>query len=210
MFLANLICLLSLCKVASSGLPWPGKDTVSTADYFKEFEKNLSGLSYDASSNGSDVLWAVQNSPSLLYKLNWNGTYWLSHDDEWKRGKSITYGDGKSHPDSEDVTQTSTLGELYVCAEQNNDDKDDESRLSILRYIDDPMTPTLRATHEWILNDDLPDVDNNQGLEAITWIPDTFLVANHFVDDHTQELYDPAIYPNHGNGIFCVGLEGNP
>lgn len=204
-----LVCILFLSQVASTVYPWPGQDEVSPVDYFNEFEENLSGLSYDSHLNGSDVLWAVQNSPSLLYKLHWNGTCWLSNNDNWKGGKKITYKDGKSHPDSEDVTLTSTHGELYICAEQNNDDKSDKSRLSILRYIDDPMTPTLRATHEWLLNDDLPQVDDNSGLEAITWIPDTFLVTNHFVDEHTQQLYDPTVYPNHGNGIFCVGLEEN-
>jgi hypothetical protein len=38
----------------------------------------------------------------------------------------------------------------------------------------------LVATHEWNLAADLPVVGANLGLEAITWIPDTILVASSF------------------------------
>ena len=47
----------------------------------------------------------------------------------------------------------------------------------------------------------------NLGLEAITWIQDSFLVANGFFDDTKGHLYNPAEYPNHGNGLFLVGVE---
>ena len=46
-------------------------------------------------------------------------------------------------------------------------------------------------------------------LEAITWIPDAFLVANSFFDEAAGHLYNPSEYANHGSGLFFVGLEAN-
>ena len=67
----------------------------------------------------------------------------------------------------------------------------------------------LTATHEWNLTADLPAVAANSGLEAITWIPDSFLTSHGFFDEHTGAAYDPAAYPGHGDGLFFVGLEAN-
>ena len=41
------------------------------------------------------------------------------------------------------------------------------------------------------------------------WVPDTYLVGSGFVDATTGQPYDPADYPNHGSGLFFVGLEAN-
>ena len=49
----------------------------------------------------------------------------------------------------------------------------------------------------------------NLGLEAITYIPDTALVAGGFFDEAANAAYNPASYPNHGTGLFFVGLESN-
>jgi len=35
------------------------------------------------------------------------------------------------------------------------------------------------------------------------------LLAGGFVDQSTHALYNPANYPNHGTGLFFVGLEAN-
>ena len=65
----------------------------------------------------------------------------------------------------------------------------------------------MTANAEWNLTADIPATGANLGLEAITWVPDTFLVAQGFVDTHLNKPYDPADYPNHGNGLFFVGVE---
>ena len=49
----------------------------------------------------------------------------------------------------------------------------------------------------------------NLGLEAITWVPDTYLVASGFIDESTGAAYDPSRYPGHGTGLFFVGVEAN-
>ena len=67
----------------------------------------------------------------------------------------------------------------------------------------------LTATHEWDLTADLPQVESNTGLEAITWVPDSYLVARGFYDEARSAVYDPALYPDHGGGLFFVGVEAN-
>jgi hypothetical protein len=95
---------------------------------------------------------------------------------------------------------------VYVASERDND-VSLVSRLSILRF--DPDQPELTATHEWQLNADLPIVGANLGLEGITWIPDSSLVAEAFFDEAAGHLYNPAEYPDHGSGLFFVGVEAN-
>ena len=51
-------------------------------------------------------------------------------------------------------------------------------------------------------------MDANLGLEGIVFIPDTFLLSKRFYDDSRGKLYDPNDYPDHGNGLFFLGLEG--
>src|SRR5262249_19604301 len=68
---------------------------------------------------------------------------------------------------------------------------------------------TLVATHEWNLTADLPPTGPNLGLEAITFVPDTHLVAGALFDESRSALYDPAQYPDHGTGLFLVGVEGS-
>jgi hypothetical protein len=65
----------------------------------------------------------------------------------------------------------------------------------------------LNASHEWNVTALLPKVGANTGLEAITWIPDTFLTAKAFFDEAKAHVYAPAEYANHGSGLFFVGVE---
>ena len=56
---------------------------------------------------------------------------------------------------------------------------------------------------------DLPGLGKNAGLEAITWIPDDVLVAKGLLDENAGAKYNPAAYPDHGAGLFFVGIEQN-
>ncbi len=47
----------------------------------------------------------------------------------------------------------------------------------------------------------------NLGLEAIAWVPDSYLTASGFFDESKNRAYNPADYPTHGTGLFVVGLE---
>ena len=122
----------------------------------------------------------------------------------------LHYPDGTGDPDSEGVAMVgdTSAGGMYVSTERNND-VSNVSRLSVLRF--DPTAPgtTLTATNEWNLTGDLPPTGANLGLEAITWIDDSYLTANNFFDETAGHTYNPADYPDHGNGLFFVGVEGS-
>ena len=82
----------------------------------------------------------------------------------------------------------------------------------------------LNATHEWDLGSDLGPIngqtnpetglnpadpgDANLGIEAVAFVPDSYLTSVGFKDEHTGAAYNPALYPNHiQGGVFFVGLE---
>lgn len=191
-------------------LPWPGSSDVTHASREDALGLNVSGLFYEpASATAAAILWAVQNNPGKLYRLVWDGTaYGPSTGDGWTTGKALRYPDGNGDPDSEGVTRTDGASpEAYVAAERNNDDKK-VIRLSILRYDLSGSKGLISATHEWNITKDVPGTTLNHGIEAIAWIPDTYLVQRGFVDDSRQAAYDPALYPNHGTGLFLVGVDG--
>ena len=114
------------------------------------------------------VIRGVLNKPALIYKLVWNGTYWMPDTtDKWNNGKSIYYPDGKIYPDSEDLTMAeSNSSDIYVCSEKDGATK--VSQLAVFRYVDDPSSTSLVAASMWDLTKSLPAVDNNAGLEGIT------------------------------------------
>jgi hypothetical protein len=192
---------------------WPGDDVVVTVDAVNQFTSNLSGLNYEAGTGANpDVIWAIQNGPSMLYRLVFDGTTmtWVNTaTNGWAAGKTIFYPNGMGGPDSEGVTTAEPgLSAIYVSTERDNTNNG-VSKLSILRFDTSAPGTTLTATHEWNITADLPAVGPNLGLEAITWIPDTYLVASGFIDETTLAAYDPTRYPNHGTGLFFVGVEAN-
>jgi hypothetical protein len=188
---------------------WPGQNQTQTVDVANTFASNLSGLTYEAASETSSaVLWAVQNGPGTLYKLIWNGSNWLpSGENGWSAGKSLRYPNGTGNPDAEGITKAETESAFVYVATERNNDASTVSRLSVLRFPTSSNPTELVATHEWNLTLDLPTVGANLGLEAITWIPDQYLVLNGFVDENTQQPYEPQNYSGHGPGLFFVGVE---
>jgi hypothetical protein len=189
--------------------PWSGGNEVTAVDLPTAFTSNLSGLTYQpAISAAPAVLWALQNGPSLLHRMEWNGASWVdSAADGWSAGKTLVYPSGTGGPDSEGVTKVEwDSPAIYVATERDNT-ANTVSRLSVLRYDSSAAGTTLTATHEWNLTADLPAVGANLGLEAITWVPDSYLVANGFLDESRNQPFDPALYPGHGTGIFFVGVE---
>ena len=185
--------LANACAGQTPAAAWPGGAGVSTADQLNAFGGNLSGLAYQ----GSSVLWAVKNGPGTLYRLTWDGAAWTA------AGTTVLhYADGTGDVDAEGVVWRPDG--LYVSAERDNS-ASGVSRPTIERY--DGVSGT--ATAEWNLTADLPAVAANSGLEAITWVPDAYLTARGFADQRTGAAYDPAAYPDHGDGLFLVGLEAN-
>ena len=79
----------------------------------------------------------------------------------------------------------------------------------MLRFDVSGSGSSLNATNEWNLTPDIPPQGANLGAEAITWIDDSYLVSQNFFDEAKGHTYNPADYPNHGTGLFFVGIEGN-
>jgi hypothetical protein len=185
---------------------------VIAVDQANFFGTNMSGLTYEPASGSSPaVLWAVQNSPSKLYRLVESGGTWVADaNDGWANGKLMHYASGTGAPDCEGITKGADLSApaMYVATERDNNNNS-VSRLVILRVDTSSTAGDLVTTNEWNLTADLPVVGPNLGLEAITFVPDTALVAGGFVDEATQGAYNPALYANHGGGLFFVGVEGN-
>jgi hypothetical protein len=152
----------------------------------------------------------VQNGPSKLYRLLFDGTNWVSDTTSgWAAGKTELYTTGTGGPDSEGITKAAfgSTG-LYVSTERDNNNNT-VSRLSVLLFDSTTTDSTLTAMRDWNLTADLPVAGANLGLEAIAWVPDAYLVAKGFIDESTNHAYDPSLYADHAGGIFFVGLEQN-
>lgn len=195
--------------------PWPGGSAVQSVDLASTFTGNLSGLDYEGSGSAvPGVIWGALNGPGSLYRLIFDGASWVPDaSNGWTNGKALRYPDGTGEPDAEGVTfvgDSSSTDGIYVASERNNLNNT-VSRNSILRF--DPTAggsaATLTATTEWNLTGALPGNGSNLGLEGITWIQDSFLVSSGFYDDAKGHTYNPADYPNHGGGLFFVGVEGS-
>jgi hypothetical protein len=188
---------------AQAATTWPGGSAVTTVDGSNVFGTNLSGLSFQTPS----VLWAVKNGPGTIYRLVPNGATWRPDPSGgWSSGKALHYSNGKGDPDAEGVVVTP---DGLVAATERDNKNDDASLLKVLRFDPSSSASSLNATREWDLTSDLPDVDPNSGLEAISWVPDSFLTAHGFRDEHTGSVYTPGIYASHGTGLYFVGLEDN-
>ena len=180
-----------------TGSPWPGANTVTEVDAAGALGGNVSGLFYDGTE-----LWAARNNPGELLELAWNGTIWSAVS-----ARTLRYPDGTGNVDAEDLTKAELASPVFYVAAERDNDAGTTSRMSILRYDTSAAGSTLVATTEWNLTADLPPAGANVGFEAITWIPDTFLVAGGFFDASKSHTYNPAEYAGHGTGLFFVGVE---
>jgi hypothetical protein len=199
------------CPGTPNFQPWPGDSDVQTADGENVFGGNLSGLMYEGAGGAPGTLWAVRNGPGSLFRLLWNGMIWTPDlANSWGAGKTLSYPGSTGSPDSEGVTfaGAGSFEGIYVATERDNN-ANAVSRNSILRFDPGAAGTALTATHEWNLTTDLPVVGPNLGIEAITWIPDSFLVPQLFFDESKGHVYNPGEYPNHGSGLFFVGVEAN-
>jgi hypothetical protein len=192
--------------------PWPGGAAVTTADPASVLGGNMSGLVYEGSGGATPgVLWAAKNGPGTLHRLVFDGATWAPDAaGDWGPGKALRYANGTGDPDAEGVTFAAggSAAGIYVATERNNA-ANGVSRNAVLRFDPAASGTTLTATHEWDLTADLPVVGPNLGMEAITWVPDADLVAGGFKDQSTGAVYHPSDYPDHGTGLFFVGLEAN-
>lgn len=180
--------------------PWPGSQSVATADLAATHLQDLSGLAFDPSE--PDVLWASQNKKGTLFKLVRDGSNWVPAPG-WP--KDPTFLGGTGAPDTEGLT-IGPDGFVYLASERDNN-ASGVSRMSVLRYDPASTGATIQPTAEWNLTSKIPAAGANLGLEGVTWVPDSYLVGNGFTDQSTTEAYDPADYPAHGTGLYFVAVE---
>ncbi|WP_244929057.1 hypothetical protein [Nocardioides sp. W7] len=194
----------------SAAEAWPGGSQVTTASVAGQFGTDLSGLVYEPAAAGrAATLWAVRNDPATLYRLERSGTDWVpATSDGWSAGKPLRNPGNSSSPDAEGVTITAagSSGGVYVASERSNSNKN-VSSLTVLRYDVGGSGQSLTPTRRWDLTGDLPAVDPNKGFESVAWVPDSVLTAAGLVDERAAGPYVPSAYPDHGDGLFFVGVE---
>jgi hypothetical protein len=205
----SLAVLVSLLMPAVAfAAPWPGGSAASEVDELNAFGANVSGLAYQPSGTGTrGVLWAVNNN-AILYRLVWNGSIWTPDTaNGWAAGKQLRYPGGVGLPDSEGIALAEgDPNGVYVSVERDSN-QPATSRPAVLRYDITEAGATLSATREWNLTPDLPGLAANTGLEGVAWVPDSVLVSRGLKDESTGQAYAPAVYPDHGAGLFFVGVE---
>jgi len=193
-----------LPNACSPGNSWFGGSSVSTVDAPNAFGGgDVSGLAYEGSgTTAPGTMWAVQNGTGLLFKVASAGGVWAP-----TATYDLNYATGIGKPDAEGVTITDagTAGGVYVATERDGDNNG-VSRPAILRYLPTAAGGPLTATNDWNLTADLPGLGANYSLEAIAWVPDSYLTAKGLKKDNAT-AYNPADYPNHGSGLFFVGVE---
>jgi hypothetical protein len=201
--------------------PWPTSNGVTSVDNVCAFitpqdptGNDMNGLVF--SSDGS-VLWAAQNKNHLWKLVKSGGKYVPATDDDWGSGKAITFtgtDPNTSQPDSEGLTVGGN-GDLFVTSERDNHDNN-VSKDEVLEYDPTAAGTTLTPVRQWDLTSEfVPSViaatgdDANLGFEGVTYVPDSFLTAHGFHDQHLDKLYDPTDYPGHGSGLFFLAMEKN-
>ncbi|MGN6127817.1 MAG: lamin tail domain-containing protein [Humibacter sp.] len=199
------------------GVVWPGSQDWKVADNECEFVtplsgQDVSGLDIDPAT--PNVMWAAKNK-SHIYRLVKDGDLWVPDTaNGWSSGKDIVFPSGSGQPDAEGIS-VGPDGYLYVTTERDNT-ASGVPLDSVLRVDPNEQGAVLHPTTQWVLTGDLADAidisgsaDSNLGFEGITWVPDSYLTKNGFVDQSTHKAYDPADYPGHGNGLYFLALEKN-
>jgi len=203
---------LSDTQVGTKGLPnactaattWPGGavvTSVASGGGLSAGTGDVSGLAYEGSgTTAPGTMWVVDNGLGLLYKVTSSGGTWAPAAN-W----NLNYPGGSGTPDAEGVTITDagSAGGVYVATER---DGAGPSRPAILRFAPTGAGGALNATNDWNLTADLPGLGANEGPEAVAWVPDSYLTAKGFKKDGGA-TYNPADFPNHGSGLFFVGIE---
>lgn len=202
---------------------WPTSDVAVPVDNACEFVQptdptgnDMSGLVF--SSDGS-VLWGAQNKNHLwkLVKDPTTGKYLPATDNGWSNGKAITFTGTDptlSQPDSEGLTIGSN-GDIFTTSERDNHDSN-TSKDEVLEYDPTAAGTTLAPVRQWDLTSEFvpsqiaaTGEDANLGFEGVTYVPDSFLTAHGFRDQHLSKTYNPADYPLHGTGLFFMAFEDN-
>jgi hypothetical protein len=192
---------------------WPSTQDVVAGDMEGMFGSEVSGLYLQPASADERVLWASTNAmQARAYRLVESGGAWVSSEEGgFGAGKRLFFPDGMGVPDAESIAKADHGSPLiYIVSERDlGSGFSLESLPAIYRYDTSTDDAELIAQAAWDLTESLPGLDGNQGPEALTFIPDALLVAGAFIDENTSRPYAPDDYPEHGTGLFVVGLESS-
>ncbi|MFL8906298.1 lamin tail domain-containing protein [Helcococcus kunzii] len=198
-------------------LPFPGKQTFEYVDEKPKFLSDSSGLDIVG-----DTLWAVDNGTAKVWKMTIGIDGMPTIDEGWESGKIVSFmkdinNPGAAGPDAEGITADSQ-GNLFIAAERDNSFKA-ENRNIILQVDPNSTTDSLKTIREWDLTEIIDNarknrgmadykVPNNEGIEAVEWIPNEVLEGN-IIDFHIDMPYVASDYSTLNNGLFLVGVEND-
>lgn len=212
----------TLPATALTPTAWPGSASVAVADNQCAWKtstgpegRDVSGLVFDPSN--ANVLYSVKNK-SWVFRMVKQGDLWVPDTTNgWGAGKEIFFPGSNdpatNQPDSEGMT-VGPDGALYVTTERNNAANTIPLN-SILRFDPTQSGTQLVATDQWNLTAEFPELhagnkdQANLGFEGVTFVPDSYLTSNGFIDQSTGKTYRPIDYPQHGTGLYFAALEND-
>ena len=194
-----------------AGIPettqWNGSEEVVTVDTEPTFLEDSSGLDFH---NGQ--LYAVDNGTATFWIMNVNedGSIVLPPVSSYRVRYAKDAGNANAAgPDAEGITVDGE-GNVYIASERDNSDKGTNYNSILMADTSHAdAAGDIISSKEWKLNDLLPSVSANMGIEAVEWVENAD-VEGRLIDQNTNAVYDSSRYPNAvGNGLFFVALEDN-
>ena len=198
-----IVIAIGAFAIPASGadtVSWPGDPSVSTCDSTLVFDFNSSGLDF-----ADGKLYVCDNKYGAVWVLDVakDGTLAMSSLTS-DRPKYIQFKDGTDDPDAEGITVDGE-GYIYLAVERGSI----ECNNMILKADLNADGIEIPAIQEWHLDDTLPEVDENKGIEAIEFVPFGELEGKLF-DRSKNAPLKASNYPSAvAGGVFFVGLEQN-
>ena len=126
-----------------------------------------------------------------------------------RQGAALSRRHGRAGRRGRDARRRRRRTAIFVSTERNDDGPNSNiSRPAVLRFDVSAAGTTLTATDDWNLTADLPGAAaRTPASRPSPGSRTSVLVAKGFIDDGTGTTYNPADYPDHGNGLFFVGVE---
>ena len=163
---------------AAHGAPWPGGVPVDVTP--AAFGNNVSGATWNPLTG---TLWTVENSPGIIRKSVFNaGTSSWSVTASWQPGSDL----------ESIAVRLFTDTSIFVAVERDANNH---------RLIREYETAPFALVREWDLLAMLSGPAND-GLEALTFVPDSALAAMHFVNAAGQP-YESSQFGT--GGLFFAG-----